>query len=210
MSKDPIAYLKSIDFKLAKVIDTIGILNVNSIEYDSFFFLVREIVGQMISAKVKQVIFDRLLQLCNNNICPENINKLSVEELRNIGLSYSKSEYIINLSELVLSNSIDFERLALLSDDEVLKALTSIKGIGKWTSKMYLLFFLKREDILPYDDMAFLQSYKWLYNTKNVKKESILKRCKKWKPYSSIAARYLYRALDTGLTKIPIKDFLNN
>jgi DNA-3-methyladenine glycosylase II len=73
---------------------------------------------------------------------------------------------------------------------------------------MYLLFFLQREDILPYEDGAFLQAYKWLYNTKVIKPESIVRRCKQWKPYTSIAARYMYRALDTGLTKIPIKDFL--
>jgi DNA-3-methyladenine glycosylase II len=96
-----------------------------------------------------------------------------------------------------------------LSDEEVSKRLTSIKGIGNWTAKMYLLFFLQREDILPYEDGAFLQSYKWLYNTSKVDKESITKRCKKWKPYTSIGARYLYKALDNGLVNEPIKNFLD-
>lgn len=96
-----------------------------------------------------------------------------------------------------------------MPDKEVMKVLTSIKGIGNWTAKMYLLFFLKREDILPYEDGAFLQAYKCLYNTKIVKPESIARKCKKCKPYTSIGARYMYRALDTGLTKIPISDFLN-
>ena len=73
---------------------------------------------------------------------------------------------------------------------------------------MYLLFFLQRDDVLPYEDGAFLQAYRWLYNTKKCDQKNIEKRCKKWKPYTSIGARYLYRALDTGLTKLPIKDFL--
>ena len=75
---------------------------------------------------------------------------------------------------------------------------------------MYLIFYLQREDILPLEDGAFLQAYKWLYNTKVTKPQSITKRCAKWKPYTSIGARYMYRALDTGLTKIPIKKFLES
>ncbi len=66
---------------------------------------------------------------------------------------------------------------------------------------MYLIFVLDRPDILPTEDVAFLQAYEWLYKTKDRSKESVEKRCKKWKPYSSVAARYLYRALDSGLTK---------
>lgn len=109
---------------------------------------------------------------------------------------------------MVTNNQIDFALLETLPDREVIKYLTAIKGIGNWTAKMYLIFFLQREDVLPYEDVAFLQAYKWLYNTKVVKPESIGRRCRIWKPYTSIGARYLYRALDSGLTKIPIKDFL--
>ena len=76
----------------------------------------------------------------------------------------------------------------------------SIHGIGRWTAKMYLIFVLDRQDILPYEDVAFLQGYRWMYKTDITTKDSVLKKCAKWKPYSSIAARYLYRALDMGLT----------
>lgn len=91
--------------------------------------------------------------------------------------------------------------MSTLNDADVIKQLTPIKGIGQWTAKMYLIFVLNREDILPIEDVAFLQSYKWLYKTNDVSKESIQKKCRKWKPYSSIAARYMYRALDIGLIK---------
>ena len=88
-----------------------------------------------------------------------------------------------------------------MTDDEVMRKLTSIRGIGNWSAKMYLIFALDRKDILPYEDTAFLQAYSWLYKTNDYSPEAVKKRCKKWKPYSSIAARYMYRALDMGLTK---------
>jgi len=210
--KSSIHHLKEADYRLAKVIETVGELHSSTYnDYaDSFLFLIREIVGQMISSSVKKVIWGRLIELCNNEITPNTIGNLSVEQLRSIGLSQSKSNYILNLAKIVSDGKIDFYRLENMPDDEVLKVLTSIKGIGNWTAKMYLLFFLQREDILPYEDGAFLQAYKWLYNTKVIKPESIARRCKKWKPYTSIGARYMYMALDSGLTKIPIRDFLEN
>ena len=88
-----------------------------------------------------------------------------------------------------------------MTDEAALKELVSLHGIGIWTAKMYLIFVLDRQDILPFEDVAFLQSYKWLYKAEDVSKASIEKKCKKWKPYSSIAARFLYRALDMGFTK---------
>ncbi len=207
---NPIDYLMKVDKRLSKVIKKIGEIDSisNDLVISPFQFLVGEIVGQMISSKVRQVLFNRLIEICNNNIEPEVINNLTIEDLRSIGLSYSKSEYIKNLSALSVDKLIDLNSLYELTDEEVIEYLTAIKGIGKWTSKMFLLFYLKRPDILPYEDGAFLQSYKWLYNTKNIEKDKVCTRCKKWSPFSSLASKYLYRALDTGLTKISIKDFL--
>lgn len=208
---DPIPYLKSRDERLAKVIEHIGALKLSTYNHsnDSFLFLTREIVGQMISVSVKKVILSRLEGLFHTNITAEAISELTIEQLRNIGLSKAKSEYILNLAQIAIREEIDFNGLAELPDDKVLETLMSIKGIGSWTAKMYLLFFLQREDVLPYEDGAFLQAYKWLYNTTVIKPESIKRKCKRWKPYTSIGARYMYRALDIGLTKVPIKDFLS-
>lgn len=204
-------HLRRVDKRLSKVIDRIGVLEYHSYNNNrnGFVFLVSEIVGQMISAKVKKVIYNRLLELCASNISPETVLDLSIEQLRSIGLSQSKSEYITNLARLANEGKIDFNSLCLMSDEDVIKSLTAIKGIGNWTAKMFLIFFLQREDVLPYEDGAFLQSYKWLYNTSKLDKTSIIQRCKKWKPYTSIGARYMYRALDMGLVKQPIKEFLN-
>ena len=209
---DAIKHLSESDPRLAKVIARIGMLDyrVTNKHNDSFVFLVKEIVGQVISASSKKIIWGRLVELCNGSISPNTITSLSTENLRSIGLSYSKCSYILNLAEKVSDGDINFEMVNELSDDEVIRYLISIRGIGLWTAKMYLIFYLGREDVLPYEDGAFIQAYRWLYNTKNIKPSSIARRCKKWKPYSSIGARFMYRALDTGLTKIPIKEFLEN
>lgn len=208
--KEAVEHLISADSRLKKVIESVGELQIYRYgSSDVFIFLVREIVGQMISSGVKNLIFQRLLVLCNNNITPETLNNLTVEQLHEIGLSNAKSNYILNLAHLVSVKAIDFDYINNLNDDEALKELVKIKGIGKWTAKMYLIFFLQRENILPYEDGAFLQAYKWLYNTKKTTPESISKKCNKWKPYQSIGARYMYQVLDRGLTKIPLKDFLN-
>ena len=88
-----------------------------------------------------------------------------------------------------------------MDDEIVFKKITSVRGLGSWSAKMYLIFVLNRQNILPYEDGAFLQSYSWLYKTDDRKPASIKKKCKKWEPYSSIAARYLYKDLDNGFTK---------
>ena len=129
------------------------------------------------------------------------ISKLDKEQLRKAGLSYSKAEYILGVAKATAENKICFEKLPHMTDEEVIKELTKLKGVGSWSATVYLIFTLNRPDVLPYEDGAFLQSYSWLYKTKNLEPESIVKRCKKRKPYSSIAARYLYYALNMELTK---------
>ena len=155
----------------------------------------------MLSAKVGNIIYGRLSDLCDGHISIETISSLSDEEIKSIGTANSKVKFIRSITEVVLKDPSFFDNLKDLPDEEVYRRLTSIKGIGPWTAKMYLLFVLNRNDILTYEDVAFLQGFSWAYNTKDLSPAAVKKRCKKWKPYSSIAARYMYRALDTGLTK---------
>ena len=123
------------------------------------------------------------------------------EQLRKAGLSYTKADNILGIAKAATDGSLDFTNFPNMTDEEVMKELTRLHGIGTWSAKMYLIFTLNRMDVLPYEDVAFLQTYAWLYKTKDLKPASIIKRCKKWKPYSSIAAWYFYYALDMGLTK---------
>ena len=201
METPSIQYLCKKDKRLAKVISMVGPITYTTHDDDPYAFLIHEIIEQMLSIKAGATIYNRLVDLCDGHLTPEAINSLSIEQIRSTGTSSTKASYIKGITENVLSGSLVFDDLIEMSDEAVFKKLLSLRGIGQWTAKMYLLFVLDRSDILPYEDVAFLQSYEWMYNSKDRSKESVIKKCAKWKPYSSIASRYLYRALDTGLTK---------
>lgn len=201
-SSPEISYLCSKDKRLAKVISDVGpLVYTKKDDTDSYAFLVHEVIEQMLSIKAGQRIYSRLSELCDGDVCPHSISKLSIQSLRGIGTSEAKAKCIKSLTEHILAGELDIVGLQNETDIDVMKKLTAIRGIGPWTAKMYLLFVLERPDILPYEDGAFLQSYRWMYKTDDCSPKTVIKRCAKWKPYSSIASRYLYRALDMGLTK---------
>lgn len=188
------------DKRLAKVISMVG--PITYVPYDDGFpFLVHEIIEQMISIKAGRKIFGRLTELCDGTISAEKLHAMEAEEIQTVGMSRPKAAYIKNLADAIVSSSLDLASLSTLDDKSVTKTLTSIKGIGQWTAKMYLIFVLDRPNVLPFEDGAFLQTYKWMYKTDDVTPAAVKKKCKKWSPYASIGARYLYRALDMGLTK---------
>lgn len=156
----------------------------------------------MLSKKAANIIYGRLEVLCDGPVCPDIINRLSDEQILHIGTSRRKVKAIRCLTQEIGCGNIALSDFEGLSDADVMSKLTSVHGIGTWTAKMYLMFVLDRQDILPFEDAAFLQGYGWAYGTDDYSPVSIQKKCKKWKPYSSIAARYMYRALDRGLTKV--------
>ena len=195
-----IQYLCKKDKRLAKVISMVGPITYE-LHSDPYDFLVHEIIEQMLSVKAGNKIYSRLVDLCDGSITPEKVTALSDAEIKSIGTATSKVNFIRNLTTTVMNNEINFSSLETLSDGEVFHELTKLKGIGKWTANMYLIFVLNRLDILPTNDVAFLQAYQWLYKTDDRTEKTVLKKCKKWKPYSSIASRYLYRALDGGFTR---------
>ena len=201
METPSVQYLCKKDKRLAKAVSMVGPISYEPHDEDPYCFLVHEIIEQMLSVKVGEKIFQRLVELCNNNLCPITVANLTDEQIRSIGTSKSKVAYIRSITDAFLSGRLDYARLKNMPDAEVMKELMSIRGIGAWTAKMYLIFVLDRQDILPLEDVAFLQAYQWLYKTDNRNKSEVVKKCKKWSPYSSIAVRYLYRALDTGITK---------
>lgn len=197
---ESIQYLCKKDKRLAKVISSIGSITYQ-IPSDSYGFLIHEIIEQMLSVKAGAKIYGRLEELCGGNVHAETVKQLSDTQIRGIGTSGSKVKYIRGLTDAVESGKLNLKELETMSDAEVISKLTTLNGIGTWTAKMYLIFALNRQDVLPYEDVAFLQGYEWLYKTKDRSKAAVEKKCRKWKPYSSIAARYLYLALDSGFTK---------
>lgn len=155
----------------------------------------------MLSVKAGQKIFERLEELCSGNVSPEQIRNLSDEQIRSTGTSNAKVEYIRNITDAINDGTLDLGKLQQLSDKQVITTLTKIRGIGNWTAKMYLMFVLNRQDVLPFEDGAFLQVYRWMYKTQDCNKKAVQNKCKKWRPYSSVASRFCYRALDAGMTK---------
>lgn len=168
---------------------------------DTYAFLIHEIIEQMLSVKAGRKIYGRLEELCDGEITPERISALSDDEIRGTGTSNAKVEYIRNVTNAILDGSLDFNKLTGLPDSAVIKELTKLRGIGNWTAKMYLMFVLDRPNIIPVEDGAFLQVYKWVYKTDDCSEKAVYKKCKKWSPYATIASRFFYRALDAGMTK---------
>lgn len=201
MNTSSVQYLCSKDKRLARVMSMVGSISYVPHKEDAYSFLIHEIIEQMLSVKAGQKIFNRLEQLCDGEISPDRICSLTDDEIRSTGTSNAKVEYIRNITDAIADGTIDFEKMACFPDEDVIKALTRIRGIGKWTAKMYLIFVLDRRDVLPFEDGAFLQVYRWMYKTQDSSEKAVAAKCKKWKPYSSIASRFCYRALDMGMTK---------
>lgn len=205
---DPeILHLRRCDEQLDFAIQLIGDLHYG-IHTDPFTHFMDTIIGQMLSNKVGDVISGRFRDLCYGEVNSDSVCRLSIEDLRGIGISRDKSGYLLNFAKYIKDNPNYFDYLETLPDSELLANLQSHRGIGGWSSKMYAIFVLDRMDILPFEDGAFLQSFKWLYGVdeKNRNHPIIREMCKKWSPYSSLAARYMYRVLDNGFTKKEIDD----
>ncbi|MBE6874170.1 MAG: DNA-3-methyladenine glycosylase 2 family protein [Ruminococcus albus] len=201
MDTASVQYLCNKDKRLAKVISMVGTITYEPHNENPYSFLIHEIIEQMLSVKAGQKIYSRLEDLCDGMVTPKRITALSDNEIRGTGTSSSKVRCIRSVTEAVLYGDLDFDKMDTLSDEEVICSLTKLHGIGNWTAKMYLIFVLNRQDVLPIEDGAFLQVYRWMYKTQDCNKETVQNKCKKWKPYSSVAARFCYKALDTGMTK---------
>lgn len=199
-SSEAIEHLCCRDKRLARVINDIGPISY-TLHSNYYEFMVSQIINQMLSNTAANSIFSRMLSLCGGNITPQIVSELSDAQIKSIGTSDQKVLYIRELTNALERGQLDFERIKDLDDIDVISELRKVKGIGAWSAKMFLIFALGRPNVLPFEDVAFLQSYKWLYKTNDIKPESIMRKCKKWAPYSSIATRYLYKALDEKLTK---------
>ena len=160
---------------------------------DTLHTLVRSVVGQQISVRAADAIWNRLDEACNNSITENNLLKLSIEDMRKTGLSNTKSNYIMNIVNANLSE-LDWEDM---NDEEVSNELCKIKGIGPWTADMFLIFRLGRTNILPLGDIGLINAINLHYNNKEkLSKEELMKFKEKWSPWCSIATWYMWRSLD--------------
>lgn len=161
----------------------------------------RSIIGQQLSTKVAKVIFNRFLELFKNkNPKAKDILAIPTETLRGIGLSNAKAAYIKNVCDFFIANKLTDARLHKMSDDELFELLTQIKGIGRWTVEMLLMFTMAREDVFSAGDLgiqkAMTELYQIEYSSKKELTQKMMYLSRQWSPYRSYACWHLWRHLD--------------
>lgn len=188
--QEEMEYLKSKDKHLAEVIDRIGKIE-RAVNPDLFSALINAIVGQQISAKAQQTVWKRMHNLLGE-ITPISILNRSKEDLQGIGLSFRKVDYIRNIAQKVADKELDLEALHGMNDEDLCAELSNLKGIGKWTAEMIMLFSMQRKNILSYGDLAILRGMRMLYHHREITNEKFQKYWRRYSPYASIASLYLW------------------
>lgn len=185
-----IEYLKSRDKKLAAAIDRIGMIEREVIP-DPFTALISSIVGQQISSKAADTVWNRLEALLET-ITPESIVKTEISEIQACGMSARKAGYIKGAAEAAMSGQVDFAALYTLSDEEIIKKLSSLHGVGVWTAEMLLIFSLCRPDVVSFRDLAICRGMMNLYGLKELPREKFERYRRRYSPYGSVASLYLW------------------
>lgn len=187
---EAIEYLKRKDEKLGEVIDKIGHIE-REVDTDLFSAVVHHIVGQQISTKAQETIWNRIKEKLGE-VNVENIMNAGVEKLQSFGISFRKAGYIMDFSQKVQEGVFDLEEIWRKSDEEVIKELSALKGIGVWTAEMLLLFCMERPDVLSYDDLAIQRGLRMVYHHRKIDKKLFEKYRRRYSPYGSVASLYLW------------------
>jgi DNA-3-methyladenine glycosylase II len=194
--KKALDHLKKSDAILASIIARVGPCKM-AYRDPTFEMLARAIVFQQLSTKAATTIYRRLEEAAGGMLTPESIQNLSVGEMRRAGLSRQKLGYIRDLAEHALSGKVDFSKLPAMSDEEVIASLTDIKGVGVWTAHMFLLFSLRRPNVLPIGDLGVRVAIQKAYRKRKMPTPKQVERIARgWHPYCSYAAWYLWRSLE--------------
>ena len=185
-----INYLKRKDKKLAWAIEQIGHIE-RKLDANLFAAVVRHIVGQQISSKAQATVWERL-EARLKDVTPFTVHAASAEELQALGMSLRKAEYIKDFADKLVSGEFDLQAVEHMNDAEAITALSSLKGIGKWTAEMILLFCLQRPDIFSYDDLAIQRGLRMVYHHREIGRERFEKYRRRFSPYCSVARLYLW------------------
>ena len=191
-------HLSHADKRMEKLIDKFGPPNFNLMNnyYES---LIRSIVYQQLSGKAASIIYERLLDLFVFDIYPEpkDILAVSIETLRSSGLSYQKVNYIRDLSEKWQDGTMNLTDIDSMTDEEISSELIKVKGIGQWTADMFLMFTLGRPDVFPFGDLGIQKGVMIITNMNRLPTQKEMERkTKKWQPYRTVAAWYLWKLVD--------------
>ena len=187
---EEIEYLKSKDKILGGVIEKIGHIE-RVTDTDLFSSVVHHIIGQQISTKAQETIWQRLKDELGE-VNAENIYKTDISRLQSLGMSFRKAEYIKDFADKVHSGSFNLQDISEMSDEEAIKALVSLKGIGVWTAEMILLFCLQRPDIFSFDDLAIQRGLRIVYHQMKIDRILFEKYRRRFSPFCSVASLYLW------------------
>lgn len=186
--KDPI---------LGKVIKKIGPFESHK-GGNYFEDLTESIVSQQLSIKAANTIWGRFIALLpGKKVTPENVWEVPDQKIRDAGLSWSKVAYVKDLAKKTMESGIIFEQFEIMTDEEIITELIKVKGIGRWTAEMFLMFAMERPDVFSYGDLGLRRAIQKLYSLDHEPSvEEAEKISLKWKPYRTLACRYLWRSLE--------------
>ena len=185
-----ISYLKDKDKKMAEVIEQIGFIK-REVDTDLFSAVIHHIVGQQISTKAQETIWKRMSDRLGT-VNAENILEVEPAQLQSLGMSFRKVEYIRDFADKVHSGAFDLAAVSEMNDQDAIKELSSLKGIGVWTAEMILLFCQQRPDIFSFDDLAIQRGLRMVYHHRKIDRKLFEKYRRRFSPYCSVASLYLW------------------
>lgn len=195
-----IEYLKSKDKVLAEAIERIGFVE-REIIPDLFAALINSIIGQQISMKACDTVWQRMRERFDG-VTPPAIAAATPEEIQQCGITMRKAVYIKEIANGVLSGELDINELSPLPDDELCKRLCRLKGIGVWTAEMLMIFSMQRPNILSWDDLAIHRGIRILYHHRKVDKKKFEKYKRRYAPYCTVASLYLWEIAGGALEPV--------
>jgi DNA-3-methyladenine glycosylase II len=200
---DPVEHLRAADPVLRDVIDEVGVEGLGEPRavhpHDHYGALLRSIVGQQLSTKAARAIYERLTKRYGGRTpTPQEVLADDPDELRiAAGLSHAKVGYLRSLAERILAGELELERLDELPDEEVIAELVAVKGIGTWSAHMFLMFQLQRPDVLAVGDLGIRRAIMIRYGLPALPTPAAIEElAEPWRPYRSLACRFLWRSLD--------------
>jgi len=195
--KKALVHLQNADPILGGIIQRVGPYRMQHRD-PNFHTLVRSIVYQQLSGKAALTIFNRLIAAAKvDPLTPESVLKLRPARMRTLGLSKQKLTYIRELARMTRDGEIRFDQVHTLEDAAIIEHFTQVKGIGVWTAQMFLIFALRRLDVLPTGDLGVRAAIKKAYNLPELPSPAEMEKiAEAWRPYCSVASWYLWRSLD--------------
>ena len=185
-----VSYLKKNDKRLGEVICRVGHIY-RTVDADVFSSVVHHIIGQQISTAAQATVWGRM-QDALGRVSAESVIAAGEERLQRLGMTHRKAKYITDFAEKVVSGEFDPAALSEMPDDEAIRALSSLKGVGVWTAEMILLFCMQRPDIFSFDDLAVRRGLRMVYHHREIDRRLFEKYRSRFHPYGSVASLYLW------------------